>query len=130
MRSAQRIIRNKSLLVFFMGLIIGMMGCSEDKKSSSTDPASSEASATSTTEGGTISGLALEEADRTAMVARLIEPENIPGFMSVVGLVPPGFFPEWLNHLYHYAWFVGFFVGGFVYGNLMNMRSTHPVGME
>ena len=31
-------------------------------------------------------------------------------------------FPEWINHLYHYAWFVGFGVSGFVYLLLMKNK--------
>src|SRR5687768_6159424 len=44
---------------------------------------------------------------------------NVPGFLVQVKLVSPAAFPEWINHLYNYAWFVGFFVSGFFYWSLM-----------
>jgi NCS1 family nucleobase:cation symporter-1 len=44
---------------------------------------------------------------------------NIPGFLVAVGTIGPTVLPGWLNDLYHYAWFVGFFVSGFVYWLLM-----------
>ncbi len=40
---------------------------------------------------------------------------NIPGFLLQVKLVSANVFPTWISQLYHYAWFVGFFVSGFVY---------------
>ena len=40
---------------------------------------------------------------------------NIPGFLTTVGLIGKNTFPDWINHLYYYAWFVGFFVSGTVY---------------
>jgi nucleobase:cation symporter-1, NCS1 family len=44
---------------------------------------------------------------------------NIPGFLLQVKLISSTAFPEWISHLYNYAWFVGFFVSGFVYMILM-----------
>ncbi|HJS53152.1 MAG TPA: cytosine permease, partial [Chitinophagaceae bacterium] len=44
---------------------------------------------------------------------------NLPGFLVQVKLVSPTAFPGWINHLYNYAWFVGFFVSGFFYWSLM-----------
>lgn len=44
---------------------------------------------------------------------------NIPGFLSTVGAIPQTLFPAWMNSLYHYAWFVGFFVAGTAYRLLM-----------
>ena len=44
---------------------------------------------------------------------------NIPGFLLQVKLVSSNVFPEWISNLYHYAWFVGLFVSGFVYWILM-----------
>jgi len=44
---------------------------------------------------------------------------NIPGFLGTVGAVKVCNF--WLN-LYHYAWFVGFFVAFFVYWLLMKIN--------
>lgn len=40
---------------------------------------------------------------------------NIPGFLLQVKLVDANAFPLWISDLYNYAWFVGFFVSGFVY---------------
>jgi len=44
---------------------------------------------------------------------------NIPGFILQVKLVSATAFPSWISDLYHYAWFVGFFVSGIVYILLM-----------
>src|SRR5688572_3942017 len=44
---------------------------------------------------------------------------NVPGFLVQVKLVSPAAFPEWINDLYNYAWFVGFFVSGLFYWSLM-----------
>ncbi len=40
---------------------------------------------------------------------------NVPGFLVQTKIVAPGDFPAWLVGLYSYAWFVGFFVSGFIY---------------
>jgi nucleobase:cation symporter-1, NCS1 family len=40
---------------------------------------------------------------------------NIPGFLTTVGLVGKDAFPVFLNHIYFYAWFVGFAVSGLIY---------------
>ena len=47
---------------------------------------------------------------------------NIPGFLLQVKLIAAEVFPEWINHLYNYAWFVGFFVSGVVYYILMRKK--------
>jgi NCS1 family nucleobase:cation symporter-1 len=44
---------------------------------------------------------------------------NIPGFLLQVKLVSAGTFPSWIAGLYHYAWFVGFFVSGILYFIMM-----------
>jgi NCS1 family nucleobase:cation symporter-1 len=44
---------------------------------------------------------------------------NIPGFLSNTGLIGPQAMPAWIIGIYHYAWFVGFFVSGLSYGLLM-----------
>jgi nucleobase:cation symporter-1, NCS1 family len=52
----------------------------------------------------------------TAIIALLIGIlPNIPGFLLQVKVVSPNAFPSWISDLYHYAWFVGFFVSGIVY---------------
>ena len=48
---------------------------------------------------------------------------NLPGFLLQVKAIPAGFFPAWVSGLYNYAWFVGFFVSGFVYWITMKKRS-------
>lgn len=47
---------------------------------------------------------------------------NIPGFLLQVKAVSPDLFPVWVAGLYNYAWFVGFFVSGFVYWLLIQNR--------
>jgi nucleobase:cation symporter-1, NCS1 family len=44
---------------------------------------------------------------------------NVPGFLTQIKVVAADVFPGWVNHLYNYAWFVGFFISGFVYWILM-----------
>jgi len=61
----------------------------------------------------------------TAIVALLagILP-NIPGFLVTISVLKPDTVPLWLADLYNYAWFVGFFVSGFVYWIVMKYRNT------
>jgi len=47
---------------------------------------------------------------------------NIPGFLLQIKVIAADAFPQWLNHLYHYAWFVGFGVSGVVYYLLMKKK--------
>jgi NCS1 family nucleobase:cation symporter-1 len=47
---------------------------------------------------------------------------NIPGFLLQVKLISAKAFPVWISDLYHYAWFVGFFVSGVVYLLLMKKK--------
>lgn len=56
-----------------------------------------------------------------ALLAGIIP--NVPGFLLQVRVVSPGAFPLWISDLYHYAWFVGFFLSGFVYYLMMNRKS-------
>lgn len=46
---------------------------------------------------------------------------NVPGFLLQIKSVNNTVFPEWVSHLYNYAWFVGFFVSGISY--ILMMRS-------
>ncbi len=48
---------------------------------------------------------------------------NIPGFLLQVDLVSGNAFPTWISDLYHFAWFVGFFLSGFVYWILMKRNA-------
>lgn len=47
---------------------------------------------------------------------------NIPGFLVTIKLISTDSVPEWLTNLYHYGWFVGFFISGLVYFILMKNR--------
>jgi len=47
---------------------------------------------------------------------------NIPGFMMTVGLIGQDTFPSWITGLYHYAWFVGFGLSGWIYWILMKEK--------
>jgi NCS1 family nucleobase:cation symporter-1 len=47
---------------------------------------------------------------------------NIPGFLLQVKLISSAVFPGWISGLYHYAWFVGLFVSGFLYWILMKKK--------
>jgi nucleobase:cation symporter-1, NCS1 family len=40
---------------------------------------------------------------------------NVPGFLLTINVISAEVFPKWVSHLYNYAWFVGFFVSGFLY---------------
>jgi len=44
---------------------------------------------------------------------------NVPGFLVTIKAIDTTVFPEWVAHLYHYAWFVGFAVSGVTYMLLM-----------
>ncbi|MGZ8522794.1 MAG: NCS1 family nucleobase:cation symporter-1 [Chitinophagaceae bacterium] len=47
---------------------------------------------------------------------------NVPGFLVTIKLISPDAAPAWITNLYHYAWFVGFFVSGILY--ILLMRSV------
>jgi NCS1 family nucleobase:cation symporter-1 len=49
---------------------------------------------------------------------------NVPGFFVTIKAVDASMFPEFITHLYNYAWFVGFGVSGFVYWFLMHKTRT------
>jgi nucleobase:cation symporter-1, NCS1 family len=58
-----------------------------------------------------------------AIIALLIGiAPNLPGFLLQIKLISATAFPAWISDLYHYAWFVGFFVSGIVY--LLLMKNT------
>ena len=58
--------------------------------------------------------------NRNAIIALLcgILP-NLPGFLLQIKVISSAAFPEWISHLYNYAWFVGFAVSGGIYYLLM-----------
>lgn len=47
---------------------------------------------------------------------------NLPGFLLQIKLISATAFPGWISDLYHYAWFVGFFVSGIIYILLMRKK--------
>ena len=48
---------------------------------------------------------------------------NVPGFFITIKVLSADAVPQWISHLYNYAWFVGFLVSGFVYWGMMKKRS-------
>jgi len=44
---------------------------------------------------------------------------NVPGFLVTIKVLAADAVPEWIAHLYYYAWFVGFLVSGIAYMLLM-----------
>jgi NCS1 family nucleobase:cation symporter-1 len=61
--------------------------------------------------------------NRAAVAALLcsIAP-NVPGFLIAINAIDKNSLPEWIAHLYNYAWFVGFAVAGIVYWVMMKNR--------
>lgn len=49
---------------------------------------------------------------------------NVPGFLTTIHVIPKEAVPEFVNGLYHYAWFVGFFVSAVSYAVLF--EKIHP----
>jgi NCS1 family nucleobase:cation symporter-1 len=47
---------------------------------------------------------------------------NVPGFLLQIKVIDASIFPEWISHLYNYAWFVGFGVSGFFYYFMMKNK--------
>jgi NCS1 family nucleobase:cation symporter-1 len=47
---------------------------------------------------------------------------NLPGFLLQIKVISGTVFPAWVSGLYNYAWFVGFFVSGFVYWLMMKKK--------
>jgi nucleobase:cation symporter-1, NCS1 family len=62
----------------------------------------------------------------TAAIAALLAGilPNVPGFLLTIHVISKEAFPEWISHLYHYAWFVGFIVSGLVYLLLMRKNKS------
>jgi len=48
-----------------------------------------------------------------AMIAGILP--NVPGFFTTIDVISINRFPLWVSEIYHYAWFVGFFVSFVVY---------------
>lgn len=49
---------------------------------------------------------------------------NVPGFLTTTGAISKTAVWSWLSEIYHYAWFVGFLVSGFLYFILMKKRKV------
>jgi NCS1 family nucleobase:cation symporter-1 len=49
---------------------------------------------------------------------------NVPGFLTITGIVGKDVIWPWLVYLYNYAWFVGFFISGISYLVLMQDQKT------
>jgi NCS1 family nucleobase:cation symporter-1 len=49
---------------------------------------------------------------------------NVPGFLANIKVIEHDAVPAWIIGLYHYAWFVGFFVSGIVYWLLMKKKAA------
>ena len=47
---------------------------------------------------------------------------NIPGFLVTIKVISTDAVPDWLTNLYHYGWFVGFFISALVYFILMKNK--------
>lgn len=47
---------------------------------------------------------------------------NIPGFLVTIKAISSDVVPGWLTNLYHYGWFVGFFISALVYFILMKNK--------
>jgi NCS1 family nucleobase:cation symporter-1 len=59
--------------------------------------------------------------NRYAVIALLLGIlPNVPGFLTITGLIGKDAVWPWLVYLYNYAWFVGFFISGLTY--LVMMR--------
>jgi NCS1 family nucleobase:cation symporter-1 len=68
--------------------------------------------------------------NRHAIIALLLGIlPNFPGFLLQIKVIASDVFPGWISQLYHYAWFVGFFVSGAVYLLLMQ-KETQIVGRQ
>ena len=46
---------------------------------------------------------------------------NVPGFLLTIKVISQDAVPQWISHLYNYAWFVGFFVSGISYILMMRI---------
>ena len=68
----------------------------------------------------------------TALLLGIIP--NIPGFLVTIKVISQDAVPQWVSHLYNYAWFVGFFVSGISYilmmqsyrKNILESNNTIP----
>jgi len=54
---------------------------------------------------------------------------NVPGFLTVTGMIAKDTIWPWVSGIYNYAWFVGFFVSGISYLLMMRFKAV-PVVSE
>jgi NCS1 family nucleobase:cation symporter-1 len=67
--------------------------------------------------------------NRFAIVALLLGIlPNVPGFLTVIGVINKGAMWAWVVYLYNYAWFVGFAISGLSY--LAMMQSLTPTPLQ
>jgi NCS1 family nucleobase:cation symporter-1 len=52
---------------------------------------------------------------------------NLPGFLVTIKLISQNTVPQWVSHLYNYAWFVGFFVSGITYVLMMQSERKNII---
>jgi NCS1 family nucleobase:cation symporter-1 len=52
---------------------------------------------------------------------------NLPGFLMQIKVLSGDVFPSWINQLYSYAWFVGFFVSGVIYYFLSTAKKKNKI---
>ena len=53
---------------------------------------------------------------------------NVPGFFVTIKIISQDAVPQWVSHLYNYAWFVGFFVSGISY--ILMMQSYRKINLN
>ena len=55
---------------------------------------------------------------------------NVPGFLIQINVLSNDIFPIWVNHLYNYAWFVGFALSAIVYYILMQKNRNVDINKK
>lgn len=58
----------------------------------------------------------------TALIIGILP--NVPGFLTVTGIIEKDAVWPWLSGIYNYAWFVGFIVSGFSYTVMMRKKNA------
>lgn len=57
----------------------------------------------------------------TALILGILP--NVPGFLTTIGAIGKDRIWHWVSAIYHYAWFVGFFISGLSYFLLMRSKA-------
>jgi NCS1 family nucleobase:cation symporter-1 len=52
---------------------------------------------------------------------------NVPGFLTIINVLPKGAVWPWLVYVYNYAWFAGFFISGISYWLMMQNETETKV---